>query len=150
METESQNFINLGIVTNNLGEVLVIRRVKEEQGKDGKILKWAFPGGKQKFGESRNDCVIREVLDETGYNISSVKEIGPVMHPEIVKDGKPIFVVYHFCQLNNPSPAKNPSQPWEITEVKWVKPEELKNLFTTSLNPSVAQELKIAPMKLKN
>lgn len=137
--TESKNFINLGTVLNGGGEVLVVRRVKVEIGKDGKILEWAFPGGKQKFGETRVQCVEREVLAETGYKVTWVKEISLRIHPEI-----PVIVVYHLCRPLNPEQPLNPSQPWEIAEVKWVKPEEIKTLFTTSLDPQVAKELKIA------
>lgn len=136
--SESVNFINLGVIHNTKGEVLVVRRVKEEVGKDGKVLKWAFPGGKQKSNESRTECVEREVLDETGYKVKQVKEISLRIHPEI-----PVIVVYHLCKPEE-QPAQTPKQPWEIAEVKWVKPTELTELFTTSIDPQVAKELKIA------
>lgn len=137
--TESPNFINLGIVQNNQGEVLVVRRVKVEQGKGEKVLKWAFPGGKQKLKENRKECVEREILDETGYPISWVKEISLRVHPEIS-----VIVVYHACKLKEEKAIKNPAQPWEIAEVRWVKPEELRELFTTSIDPQVTKELGIA------
>ena len=54
--------INLGIVINNKGEVLIIKRKVPEKGKSGKILVWAFPGGKQESGETRESAVEREVL----------------------------------------------------------------------------------------
>ena len=59
---ESKDFINLGIVVNNKGEVLMIRRVEKEIGKNDSVLEWAFPGGKQRFDESRSQCVEREIL----------------------------------------------------------------------------------------
>ena len=136
---ESKNFINVGVLVNAKGEVLIARRVKEETGKNGKVLRWAFPGGKQRFGESRNEGVKREVFDETGYSIVPVREISMRAHPEI-----PVIVVYHLCKLEQPQQIKDPGQPWEIAEIKWVKPEELREYFTTSLDPKVAQELKIA------
>lgn len=137
--SESPNFINLGIVQNSNEEVLVVRRVRVEKGKDEKILKWAFPGGKQKLGESRKECVEREILDETGYQVFWIKEISLRVHPEIS-----VIVAYHACKLKEEGAIKKPAQPWEIAEVRWVKPEELKELFTTSLDPQVAKELEIA------
>lgn len=135
---ESANFINLGVVLNNAGEVLVVRRVKEEIGKEGKVLKWAFPGGKQKNSESRIECVEREVLDETGFKVKHVREISLRIHPDIS-----VIIVYHLCKPAEEKAVQTPKQPWEIAEVKWVKPEELTTLFTTSLDPQVAKELKI-------
>ncbi len=135
---ESKNFINLGIVLNDKGEVLVVKRTIEEKVKGDKILKWAFPGGRQRSNESRSECVIREILVETGYKVKAVKELSLRVHPDL-----PILAAYHLCQLEESRPIQKPSEPEEIAEVVWVNPTELKNLFTTSLDPKVAQELKI-------
>lgn len=116
----------------------MIKRVKQEAMEGDKILTWAFPGGKQKFGENRQECVEREVLAETGYKISVVKEISLRVPQE-----SPIILAYHLCRLVDSNPVTNPSQPWEVEEVKWVDPKQLKELITTSLDPNVAQELGI-------
>lgn len=139
MVEESKSLINLGVVLNDKGEVLVIRRVKEEITKDGKVLKWTFPGGKQKLNELRSESIKREIFNETGYKVRTEKEISMRMPPEL-----PIILVYHLCRLEEPNQVQPSSKPWEIAEIKWVKPRDLKTLFTTSLDPKVAQELKIA------
>jgi len=54
---ESKTFINLGVILNNKGEVLIIRRKVIEKGVDGSSLQWAFPGGKQRLNETREECV---------------------------------------------------------------------------------------------
>ena len=77
---EAEDFINLGVVINKKGEALMIRRVKKEKGKDNCILTWAFPGGKQRLNESRKECVEREILDETGYDVVSIRQINLCMH----------------------------------------------------------------------
>lgn len=135
---EAKDFINLGVVVSDKGEVLMIRRVKKETGKGGAVLEWAFPGGKQQFGESRTECVKREVLDETGYDIEPVREISLRVHPQIL-----VFVVYHFCKLKTEKPIAKPKEPHEIAEIKWVKKEDIKNLITTNLDEKVSQELKL-------
>ena len=81
---EAKDFINLGIIVNNKDEVLMIRRKDKETGKAGAVLEWAFPGGKQRYAESRKDCVEREVLDETGYSIEWIQEISMRLHPEVM------------------------------------------------------------------
>lgn len=138
VEKESRSFINLGIVLNSKGEVLVIKRKKAERGKAEEILIWAFPGGKQRYNESRKECVEREVLAETGYKIEAEGEISLRMHPEF-----PVTVVYHFRQLKESKAVSGTKEPWEGEEIKWVKPEEIRNLVTSNLDPKVAEELKI-------
>jgi ADP-ribose pyrophosphatase YjhB (NUDIX family) len=137
-QQESPSFINLAVTLNSKGDVLVIKRVKKESGSDGSILLWAFPGGKQIIGETRQQCVERETLAETGYKIKSTKEITMRSHPQF-----PVIIVYHLCELVENQSISNPAEQWEVEEVKWVNPSELRTLFTTELNPAVAKELGI-------
>lgn len=135
---ESQSFINLGIVMNSKKEVLMIKRKKKEMLDRSSILQWAFPGGKQHLGESRKECVEREVLAETGYQVLALKEISMRIPPEL-----PIIIVYHLCRLQKTKPLGKTSQPWEVAEVRWVKPAEIRNLATSTLDKKVAEELGI-------
>jgi len=135
---EAEDFINLGIVVNDKNEVLMIRRKQKEIGKNGTVLEWAFPAGKQRLDETREDCVKREVLDETGYEVKPVKQISLKVHPQF-----PVMIVYHLCELVSSEPIAKPSEPHEIAEIKWVSPSQIKNLITTILNPDVAKELGI-------
>jgi len=36
--------------------------------------KWAFPGGHLEFAETERNCAIREVMEETGLDISKIHE----------------------------------------------------------------------------
>jgi len=136
---EAKDFINLGIVLNKKEEVLMIRRAKKEIGKDKSVLEWAFPGGKQRYTENRIDCVKREILAETGYDIAVIKEnISMRLHPQF-----PVFIVYHLCRLNSEKPIAKPQEPHEVAEIKWVKKSDIKNLITTDLDEKVAKELGI-------
>lgn len=135
---ESKNFINLGVVQNTEGEVLMIRRVKKESGKEDSLLEWAFPGGKQRKNETREECVRREVLDETGYDVTSTKQISMRVHPQFL-----VLIVYHLCKLSSPEPMAEPREAHEVAEIKWVKLEEIRNLITTDIDPNVAKTLGI-------
>ena len=137
-EKESKTFINLGVVLNPKGEVLLIKRKSPEQGAKGAVLTWAFPGGKQKYEESREEGVEREVLAETGYEVNAIKEISLRYHPEF-----PVIIVYHLCKTEDFKPKAKPSEPWEVEEIRWVKPEEIRQLITSNLDKNVAKELKI-------
>lgn len=135
---ETEDFINLAVVKNEQGEILMIRREKEETGKDSSVLKWAFPAGKQHLSETREECVKREVLAETGYEIKPIRQISLKMHPQF-----PVMIVYHLCELVSPKPIAKPNESHEVAEIKWVAPSQIKNLITTTLNPDVAKELRI-------
>ena len=72
---ESKTFINLGVVLNDKKEVLMIRRRVLEKGKDNSVLEWAFPGGRQRLNETRQESIKRHILSETGYDIQWDRQI---------------------------------------------------------------------------
>ena len=137
MAKEAKDFINLGIIVNDKEEVLMIRRIEKETGKNGAVLEWAFPGGKQRLNESREECVERNILSETGYDINPIKQI--VLRIEHAQF--PIMVAYHLCKLRSDKPVAKPKEPHEIAEIKWIKKQDIKNLITTNLDEKVSQEL---------
>ena len=97
---EVEDFINLGVLRNERGEVLIVRRVeKEKSEKDNSILIWSFPGGKQRLNETREECVKRKVAEKTGYDVASIKQISLRMHSQF-----PVMIVYHLCRLISPKP----------------------------------------------
>jgi len=132
---EAKDFINLGVVVDK-DKALMIRRKKKEIGKNGAVLEWAFPGGKQILKETRKECVEREVLDETGYKVESIKEISMRVHPQIL-----VFIVYHLCRLKSNKPVAKPKEPHEIAKIQWIKKQDIKNLITTDLDEKVSKEL---------
>lgn len=137
-QDESKKFINLGVVLSEKGEVLMIKRVRPERGKEGSVLIWAFPGGMQNSKETREECLKRKVLSETGYEVEVIRQIDLNFHPQF-----PVMIVYHLCKLTSPEPIADPSEPHEVAEIKWVNLSEIRSLITTTLNPKVAKELGI-------
>ena len=85
-QKEAENFINLGIVLNKNKEVLMIKLVKPEKGEDGTIVEWLFPGGRQRYGETREECVKRKILLRTGYSIDPMRQIALDFHPQFCRD----------------------------------------------------------------
>jgi ADP-ribose pyrophosphatase YjhB (NUDIX family) len=131
-------FIVLGIVLNKNGEVMIVKRKKKETTLTGKELVWVFPGGKQEKEETREERVVKEILDETGYKVKPIKQISLRVHPDVFK-----MVAYFLCQLEEEEPVCEILEKEEIEEVKWVKPEELKQYFTTDIDLEVQKILGI-------
>jgi len=78
------------------------------------------------------------VLAETGYKVKPIKQIHLRIHPDSF-----LMIAYFLCELENEEPIKEIEEKDEIEEVRWVKPEELKNYFTTDIDPEVKKILKI-------
>jgi ADP-ribose pyrophosphatase YjhB (NUDIX family) len=58
------------------GNILLLRRKDND--------KWTMPGGTLDFGESLTDCAIREVREETGFQIRITALIGTYTDPQIL------------------------------------------------------------------
>ena len=75
---------------------LMLHRIKKEN--DVQQDKWNGLGGKFYRGESAEDCVIREVKEESGLNISSPKMHGFISFPNF--DGMHDWHVFIFSADN--------------------------------------------------
>ncbi len=132
------NFVVVGIVLNKKGEVLIIKRKKPEITETGKEFIWAFPGGKIEPNETREERVVKEILVETGYKVKPLRQIHLRIHPDSF-----VMIAYFLCELEQDEPVQEIEEVDEIEEVRWVKPEELKNYFTTDIDPEVKKILNI-------
>ncbi len=127
--------IGMGVIVNEAGKVAIVERKNKEVGADGSTLSWAFPGGEPASYETVQEGVEREVLEETGYEVivhEKISEREPIQFPILIK--------YFRCVLKSDEQTELVDVD-EIAQVKWVKPEELKNYFTTDLDPGVSQFL---------
>lgn len=62
-------------------KTLMLHRIKKEN--DINAGKWIGVGGKFEEGESAEECMSREIYEETGYVIHSLKLHGFVMFPKL-------------------------------------------------------------------
>lgn len=118
-----------GLVKNKAGEVLLIFR----RGK------WDLPKGKLDAGETLQECAIREVKEETGLTKFELsKEINTTYHT-YVEFGKHILKESHwYMMLSKGNESFKPQVEEDITEIRWVKKEDLKsyreNTFPTIIS----------------
>lgn len=97
-------------------KVLMINRKKQWSG-------WAFPGGHLENNESLSQCIKREVLEETGLNIESLKYKGTtnILNTKT----KDRLIVLNYLADRYSGILK---QMCDEGEVKWVDINEICNL----------------------
>jgi mutator protein MutT len=78
---------------------------------------WEFPGGKRESGETFEDCLVREIREELGVEITVGELFEEIRHdyPE-----KSVHLKFFICRLLAGEP-----QPLDCAAVKWIEPSEL-------------------------
>ena len=124
----------VAIVQDELGRVLMIHKTDND--------KWALPGGGHEPGESISDTVVREVKEETGYDVEVKTITGIYTNPHHVMaydDGevRQQFSIAFRARLRGGE--KRISS--ESSEVEWLTPEQIEQL---DLHPSMRLRLRHA------
>jgi mutator protein MutT len=99
------------------GKVLVAQRLDDAH--MGGL--WEFPGGKVEAGETHEESLARELMEELGIRVVVGEQVTRIEH-----DYPDRSVVLHFYRaeiLDGCEP-----QPIECAAVRWVTPEELATL----------------------
>ena len=123
--------ISAGIITHE-GKVLIGQR---KRGKAQEFL-WEFPGGKLEEGETLEECLRRELLEELDLNICVGKLFGTYLH-DYSFGTIALNVFYADC------PDPEIQNVCEHEQVKWVCPAELKEYeFAPADIPVVEDYLK--------
>ena len=94
MNNPNEVAVGVGVFLIRHGKVLL----GERHGSHG-VGTWALPGGHLEFGESVESCAQREVLEETGLEITDVKNIA-FTNDIFEKEGKhyvTLFVIAGQC-----------------------------------------------------
>lgn len=121
--------VTLGIVFDTKKRMILIgRRVNDPYVKK---LTWSFPGGIPEYTTDLEKSLERVIFTKTELK---VKNLGCVF-ARILKENKNFLLMYYLCEVvNGKEKAKN-----DFVELKWVKPEELQNYFTTSFDPRLKE-----------
>lgn len=117
----------VAVVTDEEGRVLLIHKT------DNNL--WALPGGGHQIGESIADTVVREVKEETGYDVAVERVTGLYTNPRHVMaydDGevRQQFSIAFRATLVGGVPQTSS----ESRAVEWVDPSGLDDL---ELHPSM-------------
>lgn len=103
------------------GKYLMLHRTKKKN--DINEGKWLGIGGKFEQGESPEECIIREVKEETGYTLVKYELRGIMTYVSEVYELEYIFI-FTASQFTGEEIECNEG------DLKWIKKEEVLNLPT--------------------
>jgi len=121
--------IGVAVIKNELGEILIDKRLPK--GNFGGF--WEFPGGKLEVGETIQNCIKREIMEELAIEI------------EVDQHFLTIDYTYSQCQLTllvyECRHLKGVPQPIECEEIRWVNLEELDSFSFPEANTQIIAKL---------
>ncbi len=123
--------IGIGVCILKDGKVLLGKRINAHgQGT------WAFPGGHLEFGETIAECAVREVEEEAGMKITSLR-LGPFTEDFFLEQGKHHITIIMIADWYSGSPELR--EPHKCLEWAWFDWDQLPEpLFPTFANLSKA------------
>ncbi|HVA79797.1 MAG TPA: NUDIX domain-containing protein [Candidatus Binataceae bacterium] len=112
---EARFYVGVHGVIANRGRMLVLRRAATMRYAPGA---WDLPGGHLAIGESVEQCLLREVREETGLDVAIEAPLG--FHNMV---SEPYVQAIYACRLSVYQSVR--LKPDEHIESSWVTPAEL-------------------------
>ncbi len=107
-----------------------------QKGPQGRFAnKWEFPGGKIDQGETPEECIVRELLEELEIGIQIDSFFGECIHT--YPEGENIILAY-LCSWHSGEITLT-----EHSGYKWVTVEELSQYDLTPADTLLANKLKV-------
>ncbi|MBN2519477.1 MAG: NUDIX domain-containing protein [Bacteroidales bacterium] len=114
-----------GVVTNDKGQVLIIKR----------FGKWDLPKGKVKDNEEIPDTALREISEECGItSLKIIKQLQPTYHTYYLNNQQILKQTYWFQIEYIGNETFRPQLEEDITEVKWFDSKDLPLILDNTYN----------------
>lgn len=134
-EYPSGPVVAVGAIIYHQDRIVLIRRDKEPS-----KGRWTFPGGAVELGESLEEAVRREVLEETGLDVEIGEVAAVVEHVDRDETGQ---VRYHYVIVDyNARPAGGMLQAGsDVSDALWASLADLDGLEMTEKAADLARAL---------
>ena len=93
---------------------------------------WSLPKGKRKAGETIERCAVREVLEETGYDVEITGKAGEIHY---AVNGVPKIV--SFFEMRAAGASRGIDDPDEVQEAVWMSPDDAAGRLTYALEREI-------------
>lgn len=114
---EERPKVGAGVLVKNEDKVLFLKR-KNSHGENT----WSFPGGHLEFNEELEDCVRREVEEETGIKVKNIK-FETITNDIFKEEGKHYITIFMSCEYD--SGKVQVMEEDKCTQVDWFDWNEL-------------------------
>lgn len=132
-----QTIVVTAAIIHNKGKLLIAQRKKDTD----QALKWEFPGGKLEPGESPEHCLVREIKEELGLDITVEKIFDVVSHNY---GERHIILLCYLCKL-----VGGRAQTLDCHAFRWVESDELMEYDFALADRPVVQRLREIHYKLE-
>ena len=113
-----------------------------------KSANWSFPRGKINKAESDLDCAIREVYEETGFDVRSAGLVGEHGNPKYIDITMREQQLRLYVFAGVPMDAQfAPRTRKEISKIQWFKLSELPTLKKQKQPPDQSEDLDVSVNK---
>jgi 8-oxo-dGTP diphosphatase len=127
------------VIERNDRRLLIGQRRKQ----DTSPLRWEFPGGKVRDGETPESALARELQEELGVTLQSSVEIAQVRHKygETIEE---LEIRFYAAEI-----AEESVTPKAFEQVAWVLPKDLGNYDFLAANTQLVANLATGRLKPK-
>jgi mutator protein MutT len=122
--------IGVGVLWNAQRQILIDRRRPE--GAMGGL--WEFPGGKLEAGETVEECIKRELMEELGIEVEVGDRLITIEHDY---SHLRVTLTVHHCHYLSGVP-----QPIECEEIRWVTLDEIERYHFPAANVQIIAAIK--------
>lgn len=115
--------------------------IGQRRREDTSPLKWEFPGGKVRDGESPEEALARELVEELGATLTRCAEIGRVRHKYADRDVD-LEIRFFAAEV-----AAGEVAPKAFEKIVWVLPKELGGYDFLAANAELVAHLATGRIK---
>ena len=110
-EASKRPMVGVSVLVMKGNQVLLLKR----QGSHGSGT-WASPGGHLEYGETPEECGIRETLEEVGLEITKLS-FKAITNDIFASEGKHYITIWMEGQYSSGEPQI--AAPYEMSEIAW-------------------------------